>query len=88
MSFAGAVGLALMGLVFVVWAAQSYRILFRFRAREAERTGRLFPGPFSMLRQIGQWWRASEDRAERNRFLFLTFVLFAMIGLRVLTLHG
>jgi heme/copper-type cytochrome/quinol oxidase subunit 3 len=77
--------LVLQGLVFVVWAFMLFSVLFKLRTRAEKETGKPWPGPITALRQWGKWFRAPEDRRERNTLLFLTFVLLAMAATTALT---
>lgn len=62
----------LMILVFLAWAGMLVRAVSVWRQRaQAEGDG--------VVAQAGQWFRAPEDRSERNTFLFLTFVLAVMV---------
>ena len=81
MSGVDIVRVVLLGLVAVVWAIWAFGIWSKLRARTAESGG-------SLTQQLGQWWRATEDRSGRNMFLFLSFVLFAMIASRLLISTG
>jgi hypothetical protein len=62
----------LMFLVFLAWAGMLVRAVTVWRHRaQADGDG--------VMAQAGQWFRAPEDRSERNTFLFLTFVLAVML---------
>lgn len=80
--------LVLQGLVFAVWAFLLFSVLFKLRARAEKETGKPFPGPGTALRQWGKWFRAPEDRRERNTLLFLTLVLLAMTAMTALSAGG
>lgn len=73
--------LVLLILVVMVWAYLAYRTFALCQARaEAEGNG--------LSTQIAQWFRAPEDRKDRNTFLFISFVLAAMLATRALGTGG
>ena len=76
--------LVLLGLVFVVWIVMAFGLLGKLRARAVSDTGQGLPGPRSAAKEWANWFRAPEDRRERNTFLFLTFVLVAMAAMQAM----
>jgi hypothetical protein len=80
MTTAVIIRLTLQFLVFLVWAFCMFKMLFDVRRIAAGKTGSTFPGPVSFLSAMGEWGRAPATRPWRNLLLFLTVVLFAMIG--------
>ncbi len=72
--------LALMGVVFLIWAASMFSTLFLLRGRAEERTGRAFAGPGAFLTEIGHWLRAPEDKLRRRNLGVLTLALVVMIA--------
>lgn len=88
MTTATIIRLTLQFLVFLAWAFCMFKMLFDVRRIAAERTGNMIPGPVAFLSALRQWGRAQETRPDRNLILFLTFVLFAMIGASYLLAGG
>ncbi|MFN3147193.1 MAG: hypothetical protein ACE368_19070 [Paracoccaceae bacterium] len=72
--------LALMGVVFLIWAVSMFSTLFLLRARAEKRTGRVFSGPIVFLKEIGHWLRAPEDKLRRRNLGVLTLALVVMIA--------
>jgi len=62
--------------VLIVWAVR-VRGIYRGIEARADEGG--------IVARAKAWWRAPESKSDRGTFLFLTFVLLAMIGLRIPT---
>lgn len=77
--------LALQALVFIAWAFMMFRTLFLFRSRDADQGGGPFPSTGGFIAQLKYWLGSEEDRNERKTLFFLTFVLFAMNAMNILT---
>lgn len=71
--------LAAEGLVFLLWAALAFRLLFRLRAQAAARSGRMFPGPAAALSAIAGWLRDPATQGERRAFGAMTALLVLLI---------
>jgi hypothetical protein len=62
--------LVLLALVAVAWGWLATRILGLMATYEG-----------SFAQRLGQWMRRPEDKRDRSTFLFLTFVLVAMLAM-------
>lgn len=71
MTTAALIRLVLLALVFAAWAWLAFRTLVTVSDRSKSE------GSFAS--QLAAWFRDPDDRRDRNTFLFLTFVLAAMI---------
>lgn len=71
MNGATTIQIVLLVLVLIAWGWVLFSTLSRLRARG------------SLGSEIGRWFRSPEDRKDRNTFLFLTFVLAAMVLMQV-----
>jgi len=71
----------LQAALFVPWAFCAFRWLFQMRRRGAARTGQMFPGPFTFLAMVGDWWRDPAERRFRLVFTGLTVALIAVTAL-------
>lgn len=85
MSTGQIIRLVLQALVFIAWAFMMFRTLGLFHARSAEQSGDMFPGPSGFITQAKYWLRSDEDKQDRKTLFFLTFVLFAMNAMNILT---
>lgn len=77
--------LAVMGVVFVVWAWHMMRLLMRLTRRSADRLAETGGGYFTWvghsLSVFGEATRSDEDRALRRRLIWLGLVLMALVAL-------
>lgn len=77
--------LVAQGLCIVVWAALSFRAIFRIRAIAAGRTGQRFPGPVSFKSAMGVWVK---EPARRNaRVLWVLSLLGVMVPSVIISLR-
>lgn len=77
--------LALQALVFIAWAFMMFRTLGLFRSRDTDQNGGPFPSTGGFIAQAKYWLTSEEDSSERKTLFFLTFVLFAMNAMNILT---
>ncbi|MFW5654597.1 MAG: hypothetical protein ACOCYW_02985 [Roseicyclus sp.] len=69
--------LVLLALVALAWGWLATRIAAQLGTFEG-----------SLAQRIGSWLRSPEDRRDRSTFLFLTFVLVAMLAMLILLPAG
>lgn len=77
--------LILQGVIFAIWAGLAFRILFHLRRRAMDRTGAMFPGPFSFVRVTREWLADPEERGWHLALLLLTILLIGVSALFTLT---
>ncbi|ABD56940.1 hypothetical protein [Jannaschia sp. CCS1] len=78
MTTGGTIRLVLQGLVFLLWAAMMFRMLFTVTQRSRDNGGPDIPTVGGFTGQLSHWLRSEEDKSERKTLFFLTFVLIAM----------
>jgi hypothetical protein len=69
--------LVLLVLVAIAWGWLALRIFALLGTYEG-----------SFAQRLGQWMRRPEDKRDRSTFLFLTFVLVAMLAMLILLPAG
>ena len=83
MTTANLISLAAMGLVFLLWAAAMFYMLWRLTKRSHERLQQTGGGYFRWLGHnltvFAEFFTSEEDRPARNRLFILTGLLFATI---------
>lgn len=85
MSTGQTIRLALQSIVFLIWAIMMFRTLFLLRSRSQDQGGPMIPTVGGFTGQLKYWLTSEEDRSERKTLFFLTFVLFAMNLMNILT---
>jgi hypothetical protein len=77
-------------LVFILWAAAMFHMLWRLTKRSRERLAQTGGGYFKWvghnLTVFADFFTSEEDRPARNRLFILTGLLFAIILARALLL--
>lgn len=72
-------GLAVMGVLFLLWTVLMFRTLFQLRQRTVARTGQSFPGPITTLKEWRIWLTAPGDRTSRRWLGATTLALLIWI---------
>ncbi|MFN3210976.1 MAG: hypothetical protein ACE369_18645 [Roseovarius sp.] len=79
-----------MGLVFLIWAFEMFRMLLRISRHARDRTDESGGGAIDSvghsLSAYGWFFTAPEPRAHRNRVIALTVLLMALVVARPLLL--
>ncbi len=77
--------LAVQGGLFLLWAFVAFRLLFQLRRRGADKTGRTFPGPLTLVDVTRDWLNDPDCRGQRIGFAVLTLVLVIVSALQAIT---
>ncbi|MCC5973154.1 MAG: hypothetical protein JJT81_03790 [Rubellimicrobium sp.] len=80
--------LILQGLIFALWAATAFRILFHLRARGEARTGQMFPGPVTFLSALRDWLSDPAEAKWRRDLVGLSVMLVLLTLAIVLSTAG
>lgn len=83
MSTGEIIGLAGMGVLFLIWAVLMFVTLFQLRRRAVARTQNAMPGPITALKEWRIWLTSPEDKAARLRLGAVTLAMFAWIFARL-----
>ncbi len=86
-----AIILILMSLVFLVWAFEMFRMLFRISRRADEKLNETGGGYFTWaghsVSSYAEFFTSDKTRPHRRRLIALTILLFAVILAQVFFLH-
>ncbi|MDF1854420.1 hypothetical protein [Pseudooceanicola sp.] len=80
--------LVVAGAIFALWTYLAYAVLFRLRRDAVTESGRMFPGLGATLKSFAGFLRRPDYARERRRMWWLTLLLFAVIGLRLVVLSN
>ena len=85
MSTGEIIGLAGMGVLFLIWAVLMFVTLFQLRRRAVARTRNAMPGPITALGEWRIWLTAPEDQTARRTLGIVTLAMLACILISALT---